>query len=109
MDWRFKGIVKSFTEKTSKSGKPFTELVIASTGGKYEAICVCTLWAALDRNIDEGSEVEAEGFMNGREYNGKYYAGLTAKTVKATAAAPAAKPQASSRQAPAPDDSNLPF
>jgi hypothetical protein len=78
MDWTFKGMLKQATKRESKNGKTFYELVIENQGGKYPAVCVCTLWGKLEAN--EGDEVEAEGYMNGREYNGKYYAGLTCKT-----------------------------
>ena len=78
-DWTSKGLLKQVTTRQSKGGKTFHELVI-DQGGKYPAICVCTLWGTLEAN--EGDEVEAEGYMNGREYNGKYYAGLTCKTCR---------------------------
>ena len=80
MDWTFKGMLKQATKRESKNGKTFYELVIENQGGKYPALCVCTLWGTLEAN--EGDEVAAEGYMNGRGYNGKYYAGLTCKTCK---------------------------
>ena len=78
MDWTFKGMLQQVTSKKFKE-RTMHELVIVRSG-KYETVCVCTFWGTLD--VQQGDEVETEGYMNGREYNGKYYAGLTCKTCK---------------------------
>ena len=82
-DWTFAGELVSIAPKTTKGGKDFCEIVARKTDGKYTRLCVCTHWRPLGPEISAGSEVRLSGRIDGREYNGRCYAGLTALDVEA--------------------------
>jgi hypothetical protein len=114
--WQFSGTVQAVDVRTSKTGKPFAEIVIDQPGAKYPSICVATFWGTLPAGVARGAEVIAEGYMNGREYNGKYYAGLRCTFIKAVAVQPEHAPERKADHAPADPanessggDSELPF
>jgi len=89
LHWSYQGTCIKRTDNTSKNGKKFAELVLDLPGAKYPSICVCTYWGDLPAGFDVGAEVYADGYMNGREYNGKHYAGLRASNLRVIAAASA--------------------
>jgi hypothetical protein len=107
--WQFNGTVQSVDVRTSKGGKSFAEIVIDQPGAKYPSICVATFWGTLPAGVARGAEVIAEGYMNGREYNGKHYAGLRGTFLKAIVGM-AAQSTAEPASEPASGDSEqLPF
>jgi hypothetical protein len=75
-DWTFRGAIAAMESKPLKSGKNMTNIVIVRRGEKWDSKCVCTMFGDLPGGVEIGAEVEAEGYMNGREYNGRPYAGL---------------------------------
>jgi single-stranded DNA-binding protein len=86
--WTFAGTVDRIEHrKTAKSGKEFHNLSITQPDGQYQRLCVCTVWGRLADGVAEGAEVHATGRIDGREYQGKHYAGLTASAVQVTRAA----------------------
>ena len=87
LHWSYQGTCIKREDKQSKNGKAFHELVLDLPGAKYPSICVCTYWGDLPAGFDVGAEVYVDGYMNGREYNGKYYAGLRATNARVIAAA----------------------
>ena len=87
LHWSYQGTCIKRADNLSKNGKKFSELVLDLPGAKYPSICVCTYWGDLPSGFDVGAEVYADGYMTGREYNGKYYAGLRASNVRVIAAA----------------------
>lgn len=80
-DWTFCGRVADVTRKELKGGKTLHTLAIYRQDGKYERICVCDYWRDLPDGVEVGSDVEAGGRMNGRVWNNRHYAGLTAEEV----------------------------
>ena len=91
--WTFTGIVQRLETMTSKkSGKSFVNLSITQTDGQYTRLCVCTLFSRPPEGLTEGAYVTATGRIDGREYNGKHYAGLTASAVVVAGAQQEARP-----------------
>lgn len=88
--WTFTGRVARIETRNTKTGKEFRNLTISQPDGQYTRLCVCTLWGGSHSNgLHEGAEVTAKGRIDGREYNGKYYAGLTATAIETHGAQPA--------------------
>jgi hypothetical protein len=85
--WAFAGTVDRIEQRTTKGGKGFVNLSISQQDGQYRRLCVCTFWGRLADGVEEGAEVHATGRIDGREYQGKHYAGLTASAVQVTKAA----------------------
>ena len=77
-DWEFSGELIDRTDKELSSGKTVKTLTISAKRGDYEHLCVCDYWSDPPDGLVAGATVTAAGRMNGREYNGRHYAGLTA-------------------------------
>ena len=92
--WTFAGAVIQEIAKSTSKGKAFYLLTIARQDGDWKRICVCDYWGKLPDGFQVGADVYAEGRMNGREYQGKYYAGLTATRIEVRGVEPQAQPQA---------------
>jgi hypothetical protein len=108
--WQFSGIVVSLEPKTTGKGKPFSELVINRPDAKYPEICVCTFWGKLPDGVDRGVKVDASGYMAGREYNGKFYAGLRVTLIKPiVAATPQKRQDDQAAGAPQESEQEMPF
>jgi hypothetical protein len=80
--WQFEGEVRQVNEKTTKRGKTFHELVVSQADGEYSRLAVCTFWGKLPAGTVHGAAVRVMGRVDGREYNGKHYAGLTASDIE---------------------------
>jgi len=81
-NWTFEGEVGELIEKRTKKDKPFIELVLHHQDGEHERLAVCTYWHKPPDGLAQGSLVRVSGRLDGREWNGKYYAGLTAEKVE---------------------------
>ena len=91
--WTFSGTITRRTRKTTAKGKPFFELVITQPDGQYPKTCACTFWHS--DAPDEGQRVMATGEIDSREYQGRYYPGLTCRRLevdRSVTPAPAAPP-----------------
>ncbi len=112
--WAFTGRVRAATSRATTGGKTVWQLVIAAKYQEKETLCVCDWWADHAPPID--AAVFASGIVTAREYQGKHYAGLTAREIhlfaaaadKAAAAQPAPQPAAPSPAQPEPQD-DIPF
>ncbi len=80
--WRFSGEIIAIVSKVTKKNKAFHEIVASRKDGDYQRLCVCTKWGALDSDVVRGADVTMCGRIDGREYNGKHYAGLTALQIE---------------------------
>jgi DNA polymerase III alpha subunit len=87
--WTFTGRVVRVETRNTKTGKGFRNLTISQPDGQYTRLCVCTLWGERGNGLHEGAEITATGRIDGREYNGKHYAGLTATAIETHGAQPA--------------------
>jgi|GEM_PF-5972518 len=85
-DWEFSGELIDRTDKELSSGKTVKTLTISAKRGDYEHLCVCDYWSDPPDGLVAGATVTAAGRMNGREYNGRHYAGLTAVRLDVEAA-----------------------
>lgn len=83
---QFRGKVIAREDKTTKSGKAFVELVIDEADEKYSNPLSVTCWGDKTPTAGIGDEVLCECFVNGREYNGRYYVQLSAKRITLAAA-----------------------
>jgi len=91
--WTFSGAVIQHQEKQTAKGKTFHLIAAARQDGDWKRVCVCDFWGALPVGFEVGADIYAEGRMNGREYQGKYYAGLTATRIEVRGEEPKAQPQ----------------
>lgn len=86
MTKEFRGKVIAREDKTTKGGTAFVELVIDEADEKYSNPLAVTCWGEKIPTAGVGDEVLCECFVNGREYNGRYYVQLSAKRVTLAAA-----------------------
>jgi hypothetical protein len=80
--WQFTGRVRHTDSRQTAKGKTVNTIVLESQRGDYTDVCVCDTWRALPERLAIGATVHAEGRMSGREYNGRWYAGLVATAVE---------------------------
>ena len=85
-DWEFEGELIDIAAKQLSSGKTLCTLVLSAKRGEYEHRCVCDYWQDLPDGLEVGATVHAAGRMNGREWQGKHYAGLTAVALEVESA-----------------------
>ena len=85
--FRVSGTLRLINRTTGKSGKDFIDLVI-DVGGNYpQAIPVKLFGRDADAagSLVVGDPIEVEGEVNGREYQGKFYASLVGRKMSQSA------------------------
>jgi hypothetical protein len=85
--WAFTGRLRHMESRTTPNKKTVKTIVLESPRGQYTDVCVCDTWRSLPEAVAIGATIKAEGRMSGREWNGKWYAGLVANTVEVAAGA----------------------
>jgi len=114
-EWTFTGTLTHRTDAETKKGKPMVNLVLQREDKYGPVLCVATHFGPLPPDVATGATVTADGYMSGREYNGKHYAGLRATRVylhgheSAGSSAPADQPIARPAVQGGGEDSSLPF
>jgi hypothetical protein len=73
--------------RQTPNGKTVKTIVLESPRGQYTDVCVFDTWRSLPEAVAIGATIKAEGRMSGREWNGKWYAGLVASSVEVAAVA----------------------
>ena len=76
-DWTFTGELVAITSREAK-GKTYREAVVVRRGEKWDNLCVFSINEKMLTAADPGDMVDAEGYMNGREWQGRYFSGLRA-------------------------------
>jgi hypothetical protein len=108
----FMGRLHAMTRRQTGNGKTVTTVVVASERGQYTDYCVADYWRAVPDGMAIGDDVALAVRMAGREWQGKWYAGLVADRLDvvrgAAPVAAVAEPPAAAADAPA-ADAGLPF
>jgi len=110
-DWTFTGELVAITAREAK-GKTYREAVVVRRGENWDNLCVFSINEKMLIAADPGDEVTAEGYMNGREWQGRHFAGLRASRAEVVQVKRGPEPaQEPSGAAPAPSETeeNLPF
>jgi len=90
--WTFTGQMVEVKTKTTKNDKQMHTVVLEQQDGKYKWLGVFTFWKSLPSNMTAGDMVHAEGSIDGREWQEKFYAGLTASKLEVVGNAAQKKP-----------------
>ena len=75
--WTFDGVIEDVSVRNLASGKSLVNIVASAADGQYKRLCVCTKFGGVASDVIKGSIVTMTGRIDGREYQGKHYAGLT--------------------------------
>lgn len=75
-----KAVVKDIVTKTTKAGKTFYEVLLDEQDDTYANTIPTTWWGSnYNPDVEVGDIVNVVLYVNGREYNGKYYVQLSGK------------------------------
>ena len=85
--WAFTGKLRHMESRTTPKGKTVHTVVLEAARGEYSDVCVFDTWRSLPEAVAIGATIKASGRMSGREWNGKWYAGLVASSVEVAAVA----------------------
>lgn len=77
--WEFNGTVIEVNERPGKD-RTYRSIVVSDGGQKWPRLCVCDLAKQL-HFPKLGDRVHVSGVVSGREWSGKYYAGLRATQI----------------------------
>jgi hypothetical protein len=100
-DWTFTGTVTHREDRTTAKGKAMQNIVLSRQGTYGPELCVCAHFGDLHPDVSVGATVNADGYMSGREYNGKHYAGLRAQRLYVQGNQSADEPPAQPTERPA--------
>ena len=85
--WAFTGLLRHMQSRQTPKGKTVHTVALEAQRGQYSDVCVFDTWRSLPEAVAIGATIKAEGRMSGREWNGKWYAGLVASSVEVAAVA----------------------
>lgn len=74
-DWQFDG--KLIAVELPRNDRAPHKLVIERQDGRYTQVCVCDKFKCLPEGCGEGAHVGVTLRPSGREWQGRWYAGLT--------------------------------
>lgn len=79
-----KAIVRSAVQRQTRAGKTYLEVLLEEQSPEGEGNLITTTWWGdrFGTDAEEGDVVAVTLFVNGREYNGKYYVQLSGKSCK---------------------------
>lgn len=93
---------------TTTKGDWRRQTVVIETDAKYDNFYPVGFF---NKNVEcqKGDTVEATAYVNGREYQGKYYPDINGETLKVTSGAMVSHPDAAVPSIPLNDNDDLPF
>ena len=112
MTIEFEGVLASVEKKTSAKGTAFANMVVDRSYDykgetKHEPIPLTAFGDAAKTDAGDGDVVKVTARVGGREYNGKFYAQLTATKIEAVQRAAHPAPEQAAEAAE--DSGSMPF